>query len=133
MLSGRALCCLLLLCLAHVASSQYIPCAAGWYNICPIPFNCCFRCAAGKFSAAVGALTVDTCSNCAAGKFSAAQNATACTDCPADMTSPIGSTMCSAGSSAWTSLLSCNKTSVSNVKNLGAYNVTVPIIAYADS
>ena len=92
MLSGRALCCLLLLCLAHVASSQYRPCAAGWYNACPIPFACCVRCAAGKFSAAVGALTVDTCSDCAAGKFSAAHNATACTDCPAGMTSPIGST-----------------------------------------
>jgi hypothetical protein len=36
----------------------------------------CTSCDAGKFSAAVGATSIDTCSNCNAGKFSAAVGAT---------------------------------------------------------
>ncbi len=59
----------------------------------------CTSCDAGKFSAAVGATSVDTCSNCNAGKFSAAVGATSvdtCFNCNAGkFSAAVGATVAS--------------------------------------
>jgi hypothetical protein len=51
----------------------------------------CDDCGAGKFSAATGQSSSATCQNCVAGKFSAATGQSTCQDCPAQSTSPAGS------------------------------------------
>jgi cysteine-rich repeat protein len=60
-------------------------CPAGTY-MALTGASACTNCTAGKYSAAVGATTVDTCSGCDAGKFSATVGATTvdtCSDCDA--------------------------------------------------
>ena len=88
MIAGRALACLLLCSLAHVATAQVscaagqadcdgsgsqstcCACVAGKYKETTSTASC-VNCGLGKYSTTVGATVASTCLDCAAGKYSA--------------------------------------------------------------
>ena len=113
MIAGRALACLLLCSLAHVATAQ-VSCAAGQEDCdgsgsqstcCACvagkykeftSTGTCINCTAGKYSTTLAATSSSVCTSCGAGKYSAttgASTSSTCIDCAAGKISDtIGAT-----------------------------------------
>ena len=86
-----------------------IPCESGTYSGTSGATTCSGECAAGTFSAATGATSMDTCQPCLPGTYSSTKRSPGCNSCPAGSYAGAGAstcTLCRAGTIGHKSALS---------------------------